>query len=226
MLSLRGMFEAMTDERVSFAMRRHEVAEAARAFDIPVDIRRIREIPLINALRCTMFELNCHRDIQIYNDTRWWKAANDEPIKIKLSPAANRSFGKHVMACLMWWQQETTDLKFEIVGFRERADVLIDFGEIDGDGHRLGVTTRVVEGPLERVKLPEGVSVHMMIDKAEKWFPEYFMTVFTHELGHMLGIDHLPRGNLMYRRYIGPVDKLGPQDIFEITDRYGIALAA
>lgn len=101
------------------------------------------------------------------------------------------------------------------------ANIVITFGKVDG-----------VNGVLAYSELPcsagtDGI-VSQVYDKAESWVltinPSVddvsLQLVMTHELGHALGIDHGPVGNIMAPFYDPTVTSLGKWDKNQIRSRY------
>lgn len=97
----------------------------------------------------------------------------------------------------------------------------------DGEGRADGLDGR--GGTLAWSELPCGAGPNSQyqqkFDRAEAWNYLMAVAVICHELGHALGLSHLPKGNLM-APYYDP-DTIQPQsgDIAEMVSRYGKPVA-
>lgn len=80
-------------------------------------------------------------------------------------------------------------------------------------------------GTLAWSELPCDVNVNtqldQMYDEAESWSYNMAVAVICHEMGHALGLPHLPKGNLMAAYYDPNTTKPQQGDIVEMVDRYG-----
>jgi hypothetical protein len=66
------------------------------------------------------------------------------------------------------------------------------------------------------------MTANQRYDSTDRWPYERYVKVVRHEVGHALGISHISqRGNIMFPSLDMGVARLGPQDIAEITGRYG-----
>ena len=65
--------------------------------------------------------------------------------------------------------------------------------------------------------------LQQMYDRAEAWYYMKAVAVMCHEIGHALGLPHLPRGNLMGAYFDPNVTKPQVGDIREMLLRYGRA---
>lgn len=165
--------------------------------------------------------------------TRWFKSANDEVVTVAQIldgvPDDARYLAEQIRAMALW---NNAARNLQVVAFDQRQghvtpDIVVRFGAVDGEGDTLGVTTRISEGDIGSIVIPGvGAPVEIVMDAAELWTPEYFFTVFAHELGHALGHDHYAIRNLMYARYRGPRTTLGNQDRLFHEEKYGIPIAA
>lgn len=65
--------------------------------------------------------------------------------------------------------------------------------------------------------------IRQMYDEAEDWSFNMLVAVSSHEIGHALGLPHLPKGNLMASYYDPNITTPQRGDIREITKYYGNA---
>ena len=106
------------------------------------------------------------------------------------------------------------------------ADIIVTVGAIDGPYGVLAYSQ--LPGPGTMSKLS------MLFDEAEPWTvsnptPQNqidIVRVFAHELGHNLGLSHLPGSNLMAPIYSPSISHPQNQDLTEIRSRYGPSLAS
>jgi hypothetical protein len=92
-----------------------------------------------------------------------------------------------------------------------------------GTGRANGLDNR--GGTLAWSELPcnndPNAQLSQMYDEAEDWSFNMAVAVITHELGHALGLPHLPKGNLMQPYYDPNLIKPQAGDINEMISRYG-----
>lgn len=92
-----------------------------------------------------------------------------------------------------------------------------------GTGRRNGLDNR--GGTLAWSELPcqvdQSSQMKQMYDEAEDWSFSMAVAVLCHELGHALGLPHLPKGNLMAPYFDPSVTLPQKGDINEMVARYG-----
>lgn len=92
-----------------------------------------------------------------------------------------------------------------------------------GTGRANGLDNR--GGTLAWSELPcsarETTQLDQMYDEAEAWSFNMAVAVICHEVGHALGLPHLPKGNLLAPYYDPNVTKPQRGDIAEMVSRYG-----
>lgn len=97
-----------------------------------------------------------------------------------------------------------------------------------GEGRADGLDGR--GGTLAWSELPCGAGPNSQYqqkyDKAEAWNYLMAVAVICHELGHALGLSHLPKGNLMAPYYDPNTIKPQSGDIAEMVSRYGKPLVS
>lgn len=109
----------------------------------------------------------------------------------------------------------------------EKANLLIDFGAIDGDSQTLAWCELPCGRDTPQTKLK------MLVDTAEPWVIAIkppaghvdFVRVIRHELGHFAGMDHIADGNLLAPYYSPAIRDFQPGDVKELQTRYGSAIA-
>lgn len=121
------------------------------------------------------------------------------------------------------WQQWAEVCDIEPVYVENAAEALVRIRQapIDGPG-----------GVLAWSELPDGTRTprHQRYDRSEVWTVAVeprggaidLSRVACHEIGHALGIGHLPDGNLMQRAYSVAIRGPQPGDIAEARRRYGM----
>lgn len=116
--------------------------------------------------------------------------------------------------------QDVCGVEFRVITAQtEAANILLKAGKIDGKSGTLAWS----ELPCGGFYGP-GNSLEQLYDTAEPWSAygqQYFQAVFAHELGHALGLDHLPAGNLMQPYIREGLYLPQPGDIAELQRRYG-----
>lgn len=108
----------------------------------------------------------------------------------------------------------------------EGANLVIDFGEIDGASSVLAWCELPCGKDTTKTKLK------MLVDDDEPWVisvsPESgyidFVRVIRHELGHFVGMDHIAAGNLLAPYYDQNIRDFQAGDIKELVKRYGPAI--
>ena len=96
-----------------------------------------------------------------------------------------------VPVALDWWEQERSDVKFNIVSNPESADFSINWVKDFG--------TEVIGYALGDMYMEVGLGDSVI---ADKWYPystNYVTEIVKHEIGHILGYEHTDDpGNIMY----------------------------
>ena len=84
-------------------------------------------------------------------------------------------------------------------------------------------------GVLAWSELPCGATdatrLQQMFDQSELWNEPMFLAVACHEIGHAIGLPHLPTGSLMAPYYDAKITAPTPVDIAEAVARYGPPVA-
>ncbi|MGL4464754.1 MAG: matrixin family metalloprotease [Planctomycetia bacterium] len=118
-------------------------------------------------------------------------------------------------ACNSW--SAVCGLHFERVGVRTEADLLVFSGREDGPSNTLAWCELPVGMPPRR-------QLKMKLDAAEAWSFDFAVGVVAHELGHGIGLSHIPPAKgvallnpIFNRRVLKPQ----PLDVAEAQLRYG-----
>jgi len=221
--SLRGVMEDATDKRVGWMTRRVEVLKAFEHYDLEYPNNgRPGEITMLRMLRNILIPQVCPSCTSgIYDDTRWHKVTDrDSPVRIALTPEAEKRFGDVFERALQYWVDHTEKLQFEIVDPGDAEDVTIEYGPIDGRNGTLGYVTRLTEGDLA------GYHVTMRMDSEETWSSFMLWSVLVHEIGHMIGIGHTPTERAYLREIMYPIYYAIVRDISgwtktQVESKYG-----
>jgi hypothetical protein len=82
---------------------------------------------------------------------------------------------------------------------KNKANMLIGFTPLDGTGNKLAQAT---------VRQPGTNEYRLQIDLAEKWTPSKLLGTLIHELGHILGMEHIntPESIMYYQASNQPTD--------------------
>lgn len=108
----------------------------------------------------------------------------------------------------------------------EGANLVIDFGEIDGASSVLAWCELPCGKDTTKTKLK------MLVDDDEPWVISVnpntgyidFVRVVRHELGHFAGMDHIAAGNLLAPYYDQNIRDFQGGDVKELVKRYGPAI--
>ncbi|MBC7816976.1 MAG: matrixin family metalloprotease [Planctomycetaceae bacterium] len=119
--------------------------------------------------------------------------------------------------------QDHIGVRVRFVKKEEAANVIVKVLELDGQGGKLAEAT-VGPGP--------GGSVvsDLFIDRSEVWTPDKFQATICHEVGHLLGLEHIESADaLMFGtlQYAGNLPKfIEPQslDIMVAEQKWGPAI--
>lgn len=117
-------------------------------------------------------------------------------------------------------------VKFEPTTNPKTARLTVRFDGIDGAGRVLAwsdLPDPTTGAP--RVQKFDGEENWVLSDKPRPGEID-FLRVATHELGHVIGIGHLPAGNLMQGMYDPTLRSVKAGDITEAVARYGPSLVA
>lgn len=199
--SVKKLFECMSDQRIAYTFRRHELAEIAEFYGIEVGAR-VRENLIVSQLRnrLTLREC-CSGDQPALIDTRWHRVDEGVPIRVGLEPVIARAYGGWFTEAAEWLISKIDSNKLildiaPVASFPGGIpDVYVGSHEIDGALRTLAATYRVETGNIENGQPPYAA---IMYDNAENWQRDRFIYVTAHELGHMLGVGHGPLRNLMF----------------------------
>ena len=133
----------------------------------------------------------------------------------------NEVFQSEISAIFAAWEN-AANVRFNLSSDPELADIRLGWRDIDGKGGVLGQTTIPSSGPLS--------SVVVALDVNEDWFiggdaPQTlidFSSTVTHEIGHALGIAHLPSSSaLMNANYSTTIFEIQQDDIDAANAIYG-----
>jgi len=143
----------------------------------------------------------------------------------KACAALNRTAAETAyMQCTQEWMK-VCGAKFEPTTNPKTARLTVRFDGIDGAGRVLAWSDLPDPTGAPRVQKFDGDENWVLSDKPKPGEID-FIRVGTHEIGHVLGIGHLPAGNLLQPMYDPTLRSLRNGDIVEAVARYGPSLLA
>lgn len=88
------------------------------------------------------------------------------------------------------WEQAIPNLTVNATTRKSKSNMRIGFVQLDGVGEKLAEAT---------LRQPGTREYRLEIDAADLWTPSKLFGTLIHEIGHTLGIDHIPTaGSIMY----------------------------
>ncbi len=147
-------------------------------------------------------------------DLRWHLQGSE--LALKMSPETIKSI--FARAWKAW--SDVCGIRPILTDREEEAQVLITFGSIDG-ARKVLAWSELADGSIR----PK----HQRFDANEDWVDAEttvrsevdLLRVATHEIGHVLGVPHLPSGSLMQPMYDNHIRYPKAADIVEMVNRYG-----
>lgn len=113
-----------------------------------------------------------------------------DPSLPDLNGIDQETFRELVQAAWHRWQNAIPNLSVNATATKSRANMHINFVQLDGQGRHLAQATLRQHGTKE---------YQMQIDVVEDWNEAELLGTLIHEIGHTLGIDHIPiPGSIMY----------------------------
>lgn len=132
-------------------------------------------------------------------------------------PGAQEETVQLLLAGARWWS-DVCNLDFELVDRRSDSDIFATYRRIDGRNGTLAWSM------LPEANLKHGQRIlEQRYDSGERWTSDMFIEVSAHEIGHAIGIDHVPasRGKALMNPFIQGVKAPTEFDIAEAVERYG-----
>ena len=130
----------------------------------------------------TRFDPQKHGDVNLSDEMRAEIGDPGKWLRVYLGPSVDIS-GDGIQNAFVAWQ-DVIGMRVRIVHREDAANVILKVVAIDGKGGKLAEAT-VGTGPGSPL-----VST-LCIDTAETWTPEKFLYAMIHEIGHILGLEHI-----------------------------------
>lgn len=171
-----------------------------------------REMALIGAIRETFEndtvvipECNC---AGLGEGRRWVGADSLRPVRYSIGSSIARLFDgaeNYAHEAFAFVSALAPRLQLEPVTGNQVANISVEASAYDGAGGTLGVTSFYSSNDDDLdVFSSTRPAVNILCDTSELWTPNYFRTVFRHEVLHAVGLGHAPtRDDLMYWLYLG-----------------------
>lgn len=119
-----------------------------------------------------------------------------------------------------WWA-DVCDIRAEYTANAKTANIVITAGRIDGASNVLA-WSEMADGTLSQKQQRYDASEVWTIAANPRPGQIDLTRVQCHEIGHVLGSDHIGAGNLLAPTYDAAIRRPQPGDIAEMVARYGL----
>lgn len=118
-------------------------------------------------------------------------------------PRATFDTKRALVGCFLNWQR-VCGVVFTETKNSKRANVVVKLADIDGRGNTLADA---------HIGPPDGYKLELRIDTAEVWDEQKFEAAITHEIGHLIGLQHTGTPNQIMNAHVGTLTKPQSEDI-------------